>query len=87
MAGDGLDGDVLLNHLHLDRRPQGRLCQGKTLITMASTHGLNLQLRGGEMAPHFNSTSHHWKRHGPNLQNNLSSSFFGKGEAKKGVEA
>lgn len=26
-AGDGLDGDVLLNHPHLDGRPEGRVCR------------------------------------------------------------
>lgn len=35
VAGDGLDRDVLLDHLHLDRCLQGRLCQEKIQITMA----------------------------------------------------
>ena len=35
MAGDGLDGDVLLDDLHLDRCSQGRFCPGETLITTA----------------------------------------------------
>lgn len=35
MAGDGLDGDVLLDDLHLHRCSQGRFCPGDILITTA----------------------------------------------------
>ena len=56
MAGDGLDRDVFLDDLHLDRCPQGRLCREKSWLQWPFESCPTLQSPESESS-HFSSTS------------------------------